>query len=91
MRLIDAESDYIKELINRIGFKSREDIQSFIDNAPTADARPNIYAEWIEYDRDVMGRSYYKCSRCGSEHHSKKANFCEDCGAKMEGKDGEQK
>lgn len=38
MRLIDADSDYIQETIYRRGFKTRQDIEEWLNNAPTIDA-----------------------------------------------------
>lgn len=42
MRLIDLDSDYIQETIYRRGFKTRQDIENWLNNAPTIDAIPII-------------------------------------------------
>jgi hypothetical protein len=39
-RYIDAECDCVTEVINRRVFNSREDVQDFLDNIPTADVAP---------------------------------------------------
>ena len=38
MRLIDLDSDYIQETIYRRGFKTRQDIEEWLNNAPIVDA-----------------------------------------------------
>ena len=40
MRLIDLDSDYIQETLYRRGFKTRQDIEEWLNNAPTIDAVP---------------------------------------------------
>ncbi|MDE6733804.1 MAG: DUF2797 domain-containing protein [Oscillospiraceae bacterium] len=53
------------------------------ETIPAADVRPERHGHWIEYD------GYQVCSECGEEHawDSYRATYCEDCGAKMDGKD----
>ena len=38
MRLIDLDSEYIQETLYRRGFKTRQDIEEWLNNAPTIDA-----------------------------------------------------
>ena len=40
MRLIDLDSEYIQETLYRRGFKTRQDIEEWLNNAPTVDAVP---------------------------------------------------
>ena len=42
MRLIDADSEYIQETLYRRGFKTRQDIEEWLNNAPTIDAVPVV-------------------------------------------------
>ena len=42
MRLIDLDSDYIQETLHRRGFKTRQDIEEWLNNAPTIDAVPVV-------------------------------------------------
>lgn len=42
MRLIDLDSDYIQETIYRRRFKTRQDIEEWLNNAPTIDAVPVV-------------------------------------------------
>lgn len=56
-----------------------------IHNAPVADVAPVRHGHWIE-DGD-----YQICSECGEEHcwDEYRAAYCDSCGAKMGGKDGD--
>lgn len=38
MRLIDLDSEYIKETLYRTGFKSRKGIEDWLNDAPVVDA-----------------------------------------------------
>ena len=38
MRMIDLDSEYIQETLYRRGFKTRQDIEEWLNNAPTIDA-----------------------------------------------------
>ena len=42
MRLIDLDSDYIQETLYRRGFKTRQDIEDWLNSAPTIDAVPVV-------------------------------------------------
>ena len=42
MRLIDLDSDYIQEILYRRAFKTRQDIEEWLNSAPTIDAVPVI-------------------------------------------------
>lgn len=42
MQLIDLDSDYIQETLYRRGFKTRQDIEEWLNNAPTVDAVPVV-------------------------------------------------
>ena len=54
MRPIDADSDYIQETIYRRGFKTRQDIEEWLNNAPTIDAVPVVRCKYCirRYDTD---------------------------------------
>ena len=42
MRLIDLDSDYIQETLYRRAFKTRQDIEQWLNSAPTIDAVPVV-------------------------------------------------
>ena len=42
MRLIDLDSDYIQETLYRRAFKTRQDIEDWLNFAPTIDAVPVV-------------------------------------------------
>ena len=54
MRLIDLDSDYIQETLHRRGFKTRQDIEEWLNNAPTIDAVPVVRCKHCirRYDTD---------------------------------------
>lgn len=58
-----------------------------IERLPAADVRPERRGHWIE-EQDIQ-----ICSECGEEHcwQDYRASYCDECGAKMDGEDGEQK
>lgn len=84
-RYIDVECDCVKEIINRRAFNSREDIQDFLDNIPTADVAPVKHGYWIE-----IGDYAFKCTSCGkmyweSKGYAARTHFCPNCGTRMDG------
>ena len=60
MRQIDLDSDYIQETIYRRGFKTRQDIEEWLNNAPTIDAVPVVrckdckFGDWDSEPHDAM-------------------------------------
>lgn len=56
-------------------------VKTLLLRIPTADVAPVVHAYWIE-DGDTQ-----ICSNCGEEHEwdTYRANFCDNCGAKMDG------
>ena len=58
-----------------------------LDNIPAADVRPERHGRWIEDEKYGI----VICSECGEEHawEDYRASYCEDCGAKRDGEDGE--
>lgn len=49
MRLIDLDSNYIQETLYRRGFKTRQDIEEWLNNAPTIDAVPVVRCKDCKY------------------------------------------
>ena len=60
MRLIDLDSDYIQETLYRRGFKTRQDIEEWLNNAQTIDAVPVVrcrdckFGDWDSEPHDAM-------------------------------------
>ena len=54
MRLIDLDSDYIQETLYRRAFKARQDIEEWLNNAPTIDAVPVVRCKYCirRYDTE---------------------------------------
>lgn len=92
IRPIDA--NLLKEnLLNQLSVRSEEYflvlerfIRRVIDEQPTVDAKPVVYAHWVEHEwaEEVEGFliSNYECSNCHWFVRSS-SNYCPDCGAKM--------
>ena len=60
MRLIDLDSEYIQETLYRRGFKTRQDIEKWLNSAPTIDAVPVVrckdckFGDWDSESHDAM-------------------------------------
>ena len=54
MRLIDLDSEYIQETLYRRGFKTRQDIEEWLNNSQTIDAVPVVRCKYCirRYDTD---------------------------------------
>lgn len=86
MRLIDLDSEYIQETLYRRAFKTRQDIEEWLNNAPTIDAVPVVRCKYCirRYDTD-------ECPMCflieGKYYEYTNGNgFC-DRGERKEGAD----
>ena len=51
MRLIDLDYDYIQETLYRRGFKTRQDIEEWLNSATTIDAVPVVRCKYCKYFR----------------------------------------
>lgn len=51
---------------------------------PIADVQPVVHGKWGKGNMPTYGG--YKCSVCGENTLHHKANFCPNCGARMDGK-----
>ena len=86
MRLIDLDSDYIQETLYRRAFKTRQDIEDWLNSAPTIDAVPVVRCKYCirRYDTDecpmcfLIEGKYYE--------YTNENGFC-DCGERKEGAD----
>ena len=86
MRLIDLDSDYIQETLYRRAFKTRQDIEEWLNFAPTIDAVPVVRCKYCirRYDTDecpmcfLIEGKYYE--------YTNENGFC-DRGERKEGAD----
>lgn len=68
MRLIDLDSKYIQETLYRRGFKTRQDIEEWLNSAPTIDAVPVVRCRECnqgEVDDPDFPDQYYCRAGCG--------------------------
>ena len=60
MRLIDLDSEYIQETLDRRGFQTRQDIEEWLNSAPIIDAVPVVrckdckFGDWDSEPNDAM-------------------------------------
>ena len=86
MRLIDLDSDYIQETLYRRGFKTREDIEEWLNNAPTIDAVPVVRCRDCKYYEIHKPKVLENCERKGYIIPMKPDDFC-SYGERKEGAD----
>lgn len=86
MRLIDLDSDYIQETLYRRAFKTRQDIEEWLNNAPTIDAVPVVRCKYCirRYDTDECPMCYL--SEGKYYEYTNENGFC-DRGERKEGAD----
>ena len=68
MRLIDLDSDYIQETLYRRGFKTRQDIEEWLNSVPIIDAVPVVRCRECkqgEIDDPDFPDQYYCHAGCG--------------------------
>ena len=91
-RLIDANA--LKRAIRaeywvrkQIVHLTLEYINIMIDEQPTEDAVEVVHGRWIAVpSSDMMTGKAYKCSECNKMRYgSFMPNYCQNCGAKMDG------
>jgi hypothetical protein len=77
---------YTYNVLNSLVDRTNE-ILDMIDNAPSVDAAPVVHGRWVAVpSSDMMTGKAYKCSECGKMRYgSFVPNFCQNCGAKMDG------
>lgn len=62
-------------------------IETWLKLVDSVDAMPMVHGRWVERmykTGDITTISYF-CSECGGEHYFGRANYCPNCGAKMDG------
>ena len=88
-RYVDIECDAVTEVLSRRAFKTRQDIQDFLDNIPTVDVTPVRHGRWIERKEHFYFQNGCKewinfyCSECDAPNNSP-TDYCPNCGAKMD-------
>ena len=89
-RYVDIECDAVTEVLPRRAFKTRQDIQDFLDNIPTVDVTPVRHGRWIERKEHFYFQNGCKewinfyCSECDVPNNSP-TDYCPHGGAKMDG------
>ena len=70
-------------------------LRDFVAKAPAADVEPVVHGRWVqvvchvEYEDGFVDRLYECCSRCHEPNGRKTSDYCPNCGARMDGGDGD--
>lgn len=80
-RYVDIECDAVTEVLPRRAFKTRQDIQDFLDNIPTADVAPVVRCKECQYAVTAW-KDVYACTK---PHHLVPGDHFCAFGAKMDG------
>jgi hypothetical protein len=88
-RCVDMKTYY-----DRCAYTDIQDVCSVISDMPIADVQPVIHAYWIELPKALNpNENPCKCSNCGHVlsfmNYYPKSKYCDDCGARMDLKDGD--
>ena len=88
---------------NRHFINGIETVLEYAENLQAADVAPVVHGRWIKkwdlYDKGfyISRKEWYTCSNCGMKTNYKDEsfekevgyNYCPNCGAKMDGGDGD--
>ena len=94
-RLIDTDAAYavLTDYYHHTTDTQHAALKEALGRVETVDAVPVVHGHWIKFGvSDKDGNQQYRCSVCECEDiHSPlvKVNYCWNCGARMDGKDGE--
>jgi len=95
MRLVDADKIEPHEQFEALGNGKYEFVRvaymDDIDALPTVDTVPVRRGRWIDIDSETYTWKI-RCSKCGHERSMMSTGqtypmYCEDCGARMDGKE----
>lgn len=77
MRLIDLDSEYLQETLYRRGFKTRQDIEEWLNSAPIIDAVPVVRCKDCKYGEvdDADFPAQYLCKHNGADWNDEN-HFC---------------
>ena len=83
MRLIDLDSEYIQETLYRRSFKTRQDIEEWLNNAPIIDAVPVVRCRECQRWKpsgSKAGNSFSDMEYIGgcefSNYYRRESDFC---------------
>ena len=63
MRLIDLDSEYIQETLYRRGFKTRQDIEEWLNSAPIIDAVPVVRCRECKQGEVMEPKNCTECKK----------------------------
>lgn len=90
------DKERLREVVHR-NIAGGDSFDQLIDMQPTADVKPIVHAHWDVIDQGREGDECFvhvwetlRCSNCGMERETEDGympEYCEGCGAKMEGEE----
>ena len=87
MRLIDGDELLTAFPVDDEPMLTKSCVRMTIQHMPTVDAAPVVHGEWVD-DGDPLT---LVCGACGYRvMRYNNTKFCPDCGALMDGKDGDE-
>lgn len=91
---LDAAVSALDDLPMDYGRWDVDDVLHAIASVPTVDAVPVKHGRWIDIDSETYTWKI-RCNKCGHERSMMSTGqiypmYCEDCGARMDGKDGHE-
>lgn len=91
-RMIDSQTAYdvLTDYYHHSTDAQHAALREALGRVESVDAVPVVHGRWINETFKAWGLVHhpYKCDQCGY-HNEAPSDYCPDCGARMDGKDGE--
>ena len=88
IKLKDICPDYNVPIVAKALEQQGQTFLKLVKKAPTEDVEKVKHGEWIKDNNFSQIVNKYKCSLCGVEDIVLHHNYCPNCGAKMDLKEG---
>lgn len=85
---IEVKAQSLDAMVNHNYRQALSDVYGLVYDIPTADVVEVKRGKWIKHYKSGMTVNGGYVSSCCDMWNERKSNYCPNCGAKMEGKDG---
>ena len=65
------------------------EIQDVLESLPSAEPKTGKWVKVIDEETPNVTKWHYECDQCGAGRWEKGQRYCQNCGAKMLGEDGD--